>query len=404
MSLGLALGVAGCSSLLYHPSDREYFSAKDFGLRVEDLQLGPLHAWHVRAGQERPHGLVVFFHGNAENLTSHFSTLAWLPAEGFEYLIFDYRGYGKSAGKPTPERTVEDGRRVLEWAMKQDLPLVLFGQSLGGAVLLRSLQEAEAGWNEKQRSKVRLVAIEASFSSYTNAGQSVLAQSWVTWPFQWLSNILLSDRHAPKSEGDSLSWAGQYSWLVIHGSEDRTIEPRLGRELFDSLPDPKRWILTPGGGHISAFWIHDPRGLYPYRDAFLAQARRSLGLKPGRDPVVAYELPFPPRKTARLACDVQASLEFEISAGTPIRAMREGRVVKAEAGSTTVEHEDGTRAEYSELAEMSLRTGQQVRAGEVLGASSSRLRVRLFTELGPVPLIFRLENDPGRQLREGETL
>jgi fermentation-respiration switch protein FrsA (DUF1100 family) len=277
VSAGLA--GTGCSSLLYHPTEHEYFSPRDFGLNVEEIRIGPIHAWHVRSNVKNPRGLVVFFHGNAENLTSHFSALAWLPAEGWEYLIFDYRGYGKSPGKPSPESTVEDGRRVLDWAMERQSTLVFFGQSLGGAVLLRSLQEAEAGWSDAQRARVRLVAIESSFASYTRAGQSVLAQAWLTWPFQWLSHLLLSDRHAPRLSGGRLSGLDGYSWLIIHGSEDRTIEPRLGRELYDALAEPKQWILASGGGHISAFWMHDQRGRYPYREAFLDALRRPSGLQ-----------------------------------------------------------------------------------------------------------------------------
>ncbi len=272
--VGATLAATGCSSLLYHPTDREYYSARAFGLRVDELHIGPLHAWHVRSGAKKPQGLVVFFHGNAENLTSHFSALAWLPAEGWDYLIFDYRGYGKSPGKASPESTVEDGRRVLDWAMERQTRLVLFGQSLGGAVLLRSLQEAEGGWTDVERARVGLVAMESSFASYTRAGQAVLAQTWLTWPFQWLSHLLLSDQHAPRASNGRLVGLQGYPWLVIHGSEDRTITPRLGHELFEALSEPKQWVLAEGGGHISAFWMHDSQGRYPYREAFLAAAGR----------------------------------------------------------------------------------------------------------------------------------
>jgi len=425
---------SGCSGLLYHPTEKTYFSPGQWGLEQEELWIGPLHAWRFRSQQKRSRGLVVLFHGNAENLTSHFSSLAWLPREGWDYLIFDYRGYGRSGGQPDPKSTVEDGLRVLNWALSQQVPLVLLGQSLGGAVLLRTLEDAESSQQVSQLERVKLVAIESSFRSYQEAGQSVLAQAWLTWPFQWLSRLLLSDEFAASGQ-----WKRPYSWLVIHGSEDQVVAPRLGRQLFDSLPEPKRWMLTAGGGHIQAFWIRDPRGNYPYREAFLAALDRAVDPASVRpEPEVTFELPFEARGTFRVLQGPGGSfshqgeqyqaVDFELPEGTPVQAIRGGKILRVvqsfdrggpssefadQANRVLIEHTDGTIAEYFHLAKNSARVREKdvVKTGEVLALSGMsgfctepHLHLRVYSMLGSIPMVFRMTGEPGRILKTGDQL
>src|SRR5690606_22141072 len=90
-----------------------------------------------------PKATVVFFHGNAENLSSHYLSLAWLVDYPYDFFIFDYQGYGRSHGDPSPQKTVEDGIAALELMNERapGRPLIVFGQSLGGAIALRTVVE-----------------------------------------------------------------------------------------------------------------------------------------------------------------------------------------------------------------------------------------------------------------------
>lgn len=249
-----ALVSAGCSSLLYYPSPHEYVDRAKMPIKPEDVYFTsedgtPLHGWYFRAqGRERPKGAILFFHGNAQNLSTHFFTLYTAPAQGFDYFIFDYRGYGKSQGRPTPEGTVQDGRAALRWLKRRapaDTPVIVFGQSLGGPIALRTALDL------KNEIPLRLVVVDSSFSSYRAVGRSTLAKSWVTWLFQPLAWVALSDGTAPERD---LAHLAPVPLVVIHGDADKVVDIELGRRLFERARDPKQFWIIPGGGHTDFMW------------------------------------------------------------------------------------------------------------------------------------------------------
>lgn len=421
----------GCSGLLYHPTHEKHYDPAVFGLKPEETLLEGRHAWLFRSSRRPAKALVVFFHGNAENLTSHFASLSFLPREGFDYVIFDYRGYGLTEGKPSPESTLQDGLTVLKWSLNQKVPLVLFGQSLGGAVLMRSLQEIDPTLSPEERALIKLVALDSTFRSYKQAGRSALQGSWLTWPFQWLPFLLLSDGSAP-----SLPWPEHYRWLVLHGSEDRTIQPRLGAELYDSLPAPKQWLLVPGAGHIQSLRMQMPGGRYPYREKFVAILDEACGFSGREIGELSYRLPFPAGKSFEVIQgpggrfshrgEHANAIDFSMPEGSPVLAMRDGTVVQVidsfteggpseslstKANRILIEHEDGTLAEYTHLAPRSakIKKGESVRAGALIALSGNtgfttepHLHVRLYTGYGSFPMVFQTSDGPARVLEAGE--
>ncbi len=427
----VSLALPGCSGLLYHPTHQRHYEPAVFGLNPEETWIEGRHAWSFKAERRPAKALVVFFHGNAENLTSHFASLSWLPRMGYDYVIFDYRGYGMSEGKPSPESTVEDGVSVLKWALAQKVPLVLFGQSLGGAVLMRSLQEIDTTIPPEQKASIKLIALDSTFRSYQKAGSSTLRSSWITWPFQWLSYLLLSDQKAPQA-----AWPERYRWLVIHGTEDRTIESRLGAELFESLPAPKQWMLVPGAGHIQSLRMQVPDGRYPYREKFVAILDEACGY-PGREVgELAYRLPFESGSSFEVIQgpggrfshqgEHAHAIDFAMPEGTPVLAMRGGKVVQVldefteggpseslstRANRVLIEHDDGTLAEYAHLAPRSSRVkkGDTIRTGTPIALSGNtgfttepHLHVRLYTGYGSFPIVFQTGEGPAQVLRTGE--
>lgn len=272
----LVLGtLSACSSLFYYPSKLHYSDPRNAGLKSEEVSfLAPdgakLRAWYFPpANGLKAKTLTVFFHGNAENISSHWRALAWLPAHGHSYLIFDYRGYGNSEGSPSPAGTVEDGLAALNWARAQhpDTPLVVFGQSLGGAIALRSVIE------DPSKADIRLVVVESTFHSYQEVGRKVLAGGWLTWPFQWMAYLVLSDRWAPS---DRLAEIAPIPLVVIHGDQDRVVPISLGRRVYSRARDPKEFRLVAGGRHIEAFWRPSEEG---HREYFLAKLEAVSGSK-----------------------------------------------------------------------------------------------------------------------------
>jgi len=242
---------SGCSSMLYYPTSEVYVRTEALKPPPQEIRFSSedgteLHGWLFRASTEKPaKGTIIHFHGNAQNLTAHFLFLYWIVNEGYDYFIFDYRGYGKSAGRPSPKGTVQDGRAALRWIAKnspKDQPLIIFGQSLGGAIALRVAGELrdEIGY--------RGVIVDSTFHSYREAARKVLSQSALTWLFQPLAYLVLSDRWSPKEHIAKIS---PRPLLVIHGTRDRTVAYSLGERVFELAREPKEFWRVEGGGHTS---------------------------------------------------------------------------------------------------------------------------------------------------------
>lgn len=235
----------GCQSFFYYPSKEKLFDPARIKMKQEDVYLQTasgekIHGWYFASAQKETKGTVLFFHGNAENLSSHFLMFHWLPEQGYSYFIFDYPGYGESSGKPTPQGTVEAGIAAAEWLHKKESrPLIVYGHSLGGIVALRTAQEI------KGRIPVRDIVVEASFGSYKQMGRNVLKRHWLTWIFQPLTYVVLSDAYAP----EPIHTLAPIPMLFIAGTEDRAVEAFNTQALYDQAQNPKEIWMVSGGRH-----------------------------------------------------------------------------------------------------------------------------------------------------------
>lgn len=243
----------GCQSLLYHPQVEKLFDPARVELTPEDIYYkssdgNMLHAWYFAAKTPKAKSTLLFFHGNGQNLTAHFLTFRWLPEAGYNYMIFDYPGYGTSGGKSTPEGTVKAGVAAAEWLMTNKKPesLIIYGSSLGGNVALRTAKEI------KGKIPMSHIIIEASFESYQGIGRKVLARSWITWLFQPLAYLVLSDKWAPTD----LSMFSPTPMLFIAGTDDTMIEPENSEDMFKLAKEPKQLWLIPGGHHGDTYEIN----------------------------------------------------------------------------------------------------------------------------------------------------
>ncbi len=247
------VSILGCQSLLYYPRAEKLFDPGKVNLVPEDIYFksGPdtLHAWYFKSKTHENKGTVLFFHGNAENLTSHFLMLRWLPENGYNYLIFDYPGYGTSSGKPTPESTLASGIAAADWLMQNKQPdnLIMYGQSLGGIIALRTAEEIY------QRIPLRNIIIEASFSSYQGVARRILARNWITWLLQPLSYVVLSDTHAPKN----IAQLSPTPLLFITGDRDPVIDQENSLELLRLAQNPKDLWIIPGGAHGNLYEVNE---------------------------------------------------------------------------------------------------------------------------------------------------
>lgn len=258
------LALAGCQSFFYYPLKQKLFDPEKIKLQPEDVLMktrsgDTIHGWYFAAAKpSESKGTLLFFHGNAENLSSHFLMFHWLPAQGYNYFIFDYPGYGASSGKPTPEGTVEAGVAAAEWLHlnKDSRPLIFYGHSLGGIVALRAVQEI------RDKVPIRNVVVEASFSSYKKMAGNVLGRRWWTWPFQPFTRFVINDDYAP----DSVATISPIPLLFIHGSDDHAVEIENTERMFAEAKEPKEIWIIPGGHHGDLYVLR--RGAL--REQFLA--------------------------------------------------------------------------------------------------------------------------------------
>ncbi len=219
---------------------------------LNGTEKGEVHGWYFAANSAvKKNRLIVHFHGNGQNLTTHFLFFRWMIDYGYDYLIFDYRGYGSSSGESaSQQKTVEDGEAVFKYVhenFSQD-KVVAIGQSLGSNVLVRTLQEI----NRKNQNQLlpQFVVLDSSFLSYQSAASEILSSRWFLYPLIPFSYVLISDEWSAKSQ---LKFTPKLPALFLHGTQDQTISFEQGKKNFDLWPGPKVFSTQDGGGHTSAF-------------------------------------------------------------------------------------------------------------------------------------------------------
>ena len=246
--------LVGCNgSLFFYPSQEIYTLPEQVNLAYDSVTFHShdqtkLKGWLIHS-QKKSSGIVIQFHGNAENMSSHFLTLAWLPKNRFDLFVFDYRGYGQSEGRPTIRGAIFDSIAAIEYIAKRfpDQPIILIGQSIGGALLLAALSENQ---NILKQAKIQAIVLEGTFASYQQIMQEKMKESWLLYPFQWLSYLVANDIYAPKN---LIIKTQHIPYLIISGEDDQVVKPHHSDTLYQQIQGKKyRWSV-PSGRHIDTF-------------------------------------------------------------------------------------------------------------------------------------------------------
>ncbi|MEI8345838.1 MAG: alpha/beta hydrolase [Pseudomonadota bacterium] len=259
----MMMGCTSCTSLFYQPNRVLY--AHPAQLMIKDFQdlhwksgEANLNAWYfnpnalkAKKSKIAPKGLILFFHGNAQNISSHFLNLTWILPQGYDFVIFDYRGYGLSSGQPNPDGVYQDSMTAMEeaWKIYKDngyQKFIVFGQSLGGAIALRAMQDFI------ETPQISLLALDSTFLSYKKIAFDRLTSFWATFLLSPLAYLIVSDAYSPK---DYVSQVPVRT-LVIHGLKDQIIPFKFGEEIYNKLPDRKQFWQIPEGTHIDSFAAH----------------------------------------------------------------------------------------------------------------------------------------------------
>ncbi len=241
-----------CTHLFFQPDHFLYAPPEKLNLTYENILFDSkdgtrLHSWFLHSPiKEGREGLVVLFHGNAQNLSSHYLSVSWLVQYGYDVWVWDYRGYGLSQGEANSRGVYEDAQAALGYVeklySKKDYKnLILVGQSLGGNILTRALSEYP------YQDKVDLLVLDSTFLSYQEMAKNRLKSVWFLWPFNFLSSLLISDEYSAKGHIKKI----KIPTLVIHGKKDPVVPFIFGEEIYRELEvNPKDFWAREEGKHI----------------------------------------------------------------------------------------------------------------------------------------------------------
>jgi uncharacterized protein len=223
------------NAMIYFPSRYPEGDWHPQGLAVEDAWFHgaggvQLHGWYVRGTKSKAYAL--FFHGNAGNITHRADILRRLVRDvGAATLIVDYRGYGRSDGKPREADILDDARHAQKWLMDREKisekEIVLMGESLGGAVAVDLAAKTGA----------RALVLICTFSSLPE----VAACHYPVFPVRWLMRTRFDSAAKIKNYHGPL--------LMYHGATDSIVPIRFGKRLFEAANEPKRFIEDPRHDH-----------------------------------------------------------------------------------------------------------------------------------------------------------
>ncbi|MGH9942891.1 MAG: alpha/beta hydrolase [Pyrinomonadaceae bacterium] len=220
-----------------------------------------LHGWFVRSQQsDEPKATILYAHGNGGNL----SRVGWLARQlsvrGFDVLLFDYRGYGRSEGEVADEQQLyEDADAAYEYLVRErHIPpqqLVLYGQSLG----------TTAAIDLASRRDCRALVVESGLSSVSDMAATALP--WLPRPLHALSRNRFDS--AAKIQ------RARCPALVTHGDPDSVIPAEQGRKIYAAARGPKKLVIFPGGEHNVSGVIGDP--YFELLDRFIRASAEAPG-------------------------------------------------------------------------------------------------------------------------------
>ena len=247
-------GQAGMLYLPDLPSRELVASPQEIGLNYENIELRTedgvrLHGWHIPAVSTR--GTLLFFHGNAGNISHRLDSIRIFHKLNLSVFIFDYRGYGRSEGSPSEAGTQSDARAAWRFLTEErgiaPGKIIVFGRSLGAAVAAQLATHTQPG----------ALIIESAFTSVPD----VAAEIYWWLPVRWLTRFDYATRDYVAQ--------GQGPVLVVHSPEDEIIPYRHGEAIFTAAHAPKE-MLRLRGGHNDGFLLsgeHYVQGL----DGFLSR-------------------------------------------------------------------------------------------------------------------------------------
>jgi fermentation-respiration switch protein FrsA (DUF1100 family) len=221
-------------SQVYHPSRFMEATGAELRRPFQDVYFKTqdgikLNGWFFPANSNSPRSrlVVLLCHGNGGNISHRLQMAEALLSTGLNVFLFDYRGYGRSTGRPSEEGTYRDGEAAYKWLLQKGFVgknILLFGESLGGGVAAELATRFEIGG----------LILQSTFTCIADIGADLFP--WL--PVRWLAHI----------KYDTLSKLPRIKapLLVMHSRDDSLIRFRHSEINFAAANDPKLFCELAG--------------------------------------------------------------------------------------------------------------------------------------------------------------
>ena len=198
--------------------------------------------------------MLLYVHGNAENISSHSRSIYWLPKNGVSVLALDYRGFGASEGKAQLPDMLQDLDAAALW-MKQQYPekeLLILGQSVGTVLAINFAAETA------EKYQIKALVLDAPLTGFAAAARSAMSATlvgWLIWPF----TVLIPRQWDPIKHIDKI----HLPVLIMHSPDDQIVPYKQGQALYQQWqqahPEQRLCWLDSRGAHIMSFAYSDTR-------------------------------------------------------------------------------------------------------------------------------------------------
>jgi uncharacterized protein len=222
-------------ALTYFPETKIARTPADLGLSHRELHFGTedgerLHGWWITSRRSPVSGHILLCHGNGGNIGDRVIDADRLSGNGFNVLLFDYRGYGRSTGRPDEEGTYRDAAAARHALLSQPecdpTRVIYLGESLGGAIAVAlAVKEPPSG-----------LVLQSTFTSL----RALAHHHYPVIPSAVVPDAYPSIRRIASLRAPLLS---------LHGDRDEVVPISEGRALFEAAPEPKRMHVFRGLGH-----------------------------------------------------------------------------------------------------------------------------------------------------------
>ena len=228
------------NKIIFHPSRYPdgFWNPASQGVLAQDIYFTTedgikLHGWFIPA--ENAVATLLWFHGNAGNISHRLDNIQRLARLNLNVFIFDYRGYGRSEGVPSEAGIYKDSQAAYGAVLRLDGvsvdTLFLFGRSLGGICAVQTAMN----WPAKG------LLLESVFTNSSDMARKIFPLIPLGW--------------AMKSKLDAVSKVPHLRLpkLFLHGTDDEIVPYDMGRKLFDAAAEPKTFYSIAGAGHNDTY-------------------------------------------------------------------------------------------------------------------------------------------------------